>query len=248
VNAIILIAAVLQVLVALVFLGPALRSAKAVMRIVRLPTTPIAKLREGPAEVSGKVTVTGEPIYNLRGQRCIVLETTISNCTDHSTSSQTKQPANQLEKTHKQVGTGCVVDSSGRSELDLRLCQFIGERWKAEGVHAASVLDVAWARELLSVDAHYINIEEHFILEGSTVLLNGEASLVSVDPNLIGYRSDANAECWSLAGTPEALLVMSQGSQTRLLLGAAAKLLGVALVIAYLFGLGLMSFAYVLEI
>lgn len=227
---------VVMLIVALVLLVGGLRGFSVARRILRRPTSAIAKLQEGPVEISGRVAAIGEPIISLSGQRCVAVKTTVRG--QSGTGKESKLTG---EKTSTRVVEARVVDATGQCRLDLGTSEILGERWVSATVFQAHLSEVPWAHQLVPNDSTHVTIEELTVPEGATVLVSGDATLPEPEAGEGGYR-DVMRE-WVVSGSAKSLLIISVGGQLRLLARSVLPATIVVLSSLYLGALGVVIVA-----
>ena len=218
----------------------AVRGVSIIARLLRRPTSPVARLQDGPVEVVGKVTAIGEPLLSISGHRCVAVKTTVNGCS--RSGPKDTDPTTTGTKTSQRVVPVRLVDATGACRLDLDLAELVGERWVSKPVTDAVLANASFV-ELVPPGSNEVTIEEHIIPEGATVLVSGDASQAPREP---GYR-DGNPTEWVISGTAEDLLVLSIGGQTRLIaktvaigslafgIGAYLAVLGTMMMVVSLF-------------
>ena len=208
-------------------------------RVIGQPTIPVARIAEGPVEVAGRVVPIGDPVMSASGQRCVAVKTTISGRRGTG-----KKSTSKGQNTALRVAPSRLTDRTGTCRLDLESCELVGAQLTSEAINPIQLVEEPWAFGLVPADSDNITIEETLVPEGALVLVSGEAAMPEPAPGGGGYR-DATIE-WQVSGTPQRLLVMSVGSQGRLLARALVPAILILGAGTYAGGLGALIVAIVL--
>lgn len=207
-----------------------LRGVPIVGRLLRRPTSTVARLREGPVELSGKVMAIGEPVLSISGHRCVAAKTTVSSRagTGDRSSGTGSQESLRLAPAVR------LVDATGTCVLELANAQIVGEHWQSKSISGGQLANVPWV-DLIPPRSAAVAVAEELILDGATVLVSGDATLLVTPPET--YR-EGPAEQWVISGSADHLLVIASGGQTRLVVRTLASAVFVLASALYLGVLG----------
>lgn len=155
----------------------AYRSLDAARRVQRIPTTPIADVKEGPAEVSGTIrAASDETLETLGGVRAVAIKTIMSFAYKRGSKTYSTLP------THE--GTVAVrvelADASGTCAIDLDDMIVLGEvqQWSFTASQLEEKHPDMWRRCEQKMPGSIIvrvAIEQTWIPEGATALVSGHA-------------------------------------------------------------------------
>lgn len=193
------------------FFAKALSGLSVAARVLRQPTIPTSKIATGPVEVRGTVAPIGEVVTSLEGTPCVAVKTIVTS--RRGTGKNSKVLSTE---TRVRVVPARVTDASGTCRLDLDLSAIVGPRRAAQAIGTFEMPSHDWLQQMMAAEADNFDVEETIVPVGSNVLVSGDATETDarLDVQSDAYRG-ASLE-WKIEGRAERLLVISVGSQMRL--------------------------------
>lgn len=199
------------------YFSRARRGWRAVARILRVATRPIAKIEEGPVEIEGTIRALERPIRGPSGKRCVYAEVQVAGFTHGG-----KNRERVHSETEERVAPAVVVDAAGdQVKIDLSEIELLGDHVMINGPRGKMRQSTkSWTKNV-AVRAQHLEIIESSVQHDVRVVVSGRAKVVDskVEMNEGGYRDGAPTEkkTFLIHGTPDEPLLVSEGTERQLL-------------------------------
>jgi ABC-type Fe3+-siderophore transport system permease subunit len=190
----------------------------AIKRIVRVETTPLGDIREGPVEVEGVLEALEPAIVAASGREAVFADVEVKATRGGGRNSVVVHQSH----THRSVATVIKASDGTTVKLDFEHLELAGGEgtFLVGGVPDLAEPTRAWATEVPNT-ATSIQFKERVLEPGARVIVSGIARVTdaTVEARSTGYRDGATVEkkTFVIGGTPEARMLVAQGSERQLL-------------------------------
>jgi hypothetical protein len=210
----------------------------AIRQVVARPTTPIADVSPGPAEIAGRITA-GQPLRSPLGASCIALDIDVYSSW---TTRRGKTSTNHRTVRRRQLVArdARVSDGTGECGVSPTEVEIVGRTRSIELPRSTFLARFPALADMVNASATQVELVERLVRDGDSVLVSGfaeESQAIAPDD----YRGRIRHE-YVLLPKGKRVLV-SLGGQWRFLARATAPLVATALTAAWLIGVALLMAA-----